>query len=386
MLATDGLDLRRDLQVIAQNEGIDRFGVAGAEPFPEVRVQIERRKQDGLAAGLQFTLEQPQISTDVTASFPWARSLLVAGRTYLPEAGHPGPPIAGMGRIARFAVGDAYVPLRRGLQKLADELNNRGWKAEVLCDDNRLVDRAAAVRAGLGWWGKNTMVLSPNLGPWMLFGSVVTDANLPHDQPMRRDCGTCQACLPACPTGALVAPGVLDATICLAALAQAPGVLPRNLRVPMGDRIYGCDDCIDACPPGARLAQQGSTSGNRIDLVDFLAASDRTILDRYQHMFIPERRPRYLRRNALVALGNSGTHDHLGILSGYVGHPDWLLRLHAAWAVGHIGGSASVSILNMARSFELHDQVIEEIDLTLKDHGVFGDLQPLLADDSISAR
>ena len=138
-----------------------------------------------------------------------------------------------------------------------------GHRAAVLCDDSRLVDRAAAVRAGVGWWGKSTMVLAPGHGPWLLLGSVVTDASLPPDTPMARDCGTCAACLPACPTGALVAPGVLDARRCLAALAQSPGAIPREFRRAMGDRLYGCDDCLEACPPGqrARLAARRRRRG-----------------------------------------------------------------------------------------------------------------------------
>ncbi len=356
-------ELRRRLQAMAGEWGIDRLGVADAAPFPEVRKAIEDRKRTGRAAGLQFTFERPEISTSIKETHPWAKSLVVAGRAYLPEAGHPGEPRPGHGRIARFAVGDAYASLRCGLNEIADELRSLGWQAEVMCDDNRLVDRAAAVRAGIGWWGKNTMVLAPQVGPWMLLGSVVTDAPLPFDQPMQRDCGACEACLPACPTGALVAPGVLDARLCLAAIAQGPGVIPRPFRELMGDRLYGCDACLEACPPGGRLLQSRSSADNRVDLVGFLAAADWTILDEYGHLFIPKRRTRYLRRNALVALGNSG--GHLGVLSGYLGHPDWLLRLHAAWALARMGGTAARASLQAARSIELNPAVIDELVLAL---------------------
>src|SRR5207237_9752457 len=153
------------------------------------------------------------------------------------------------GVVARDARSDHYGALRAASGVLADELRAEGWKARVLCDDNALVDREAAFRAGLGWYGKNTNLLLPGRGSWFVLGSVVTDAPLEASAtPVADGCGSCQRCLPACPTGALVAPGVLDARRCLAHLVQAPGSFPVELRAALGDRLYGCDDCQDACP------------------------------------------------------------------------------------------------------------------------------------------
>ena len=209
--------------------------------------------------------------------------------------------------MARFATANHYDPLRTGLAALAGVLEVAGFRTEIRCDDSRLVDRAAAVRAGVGWWGKSTMVLAPGHGPWLLLGSVVTDAVLPADSPMVRTCGTCEACLPACPTGALVAPGVLDARRCLAALAQSPGTIPREFRRAWGDRLYGCDECLEACPPGRQgLAGGSGPGGGRVDLAEVLGSDDASLLRRFGHFYLPGRDARYLRRNALVALGNSG--------------------------------------------------------------------------------
>ncbi|HEU4751140.1 MAG TPA: hypothetical protein VFT54_08795, partial [Acidimicrobiia bacterium] len=189
--------LRHRLDQIARAAGLDLLGIAGADPFPIVYDELKNRQTNGRASGLGFTYVDPEIATTPRASFPWARSLVVGARSYLPRAGSP---TTGddQGRVARVAVDDAYEPLRQGLEAVAANLRNQGYRAEVLCDDRRLVDRAAAVRAGLGWWGKNTLVLSPGFGPWLLFGSVVTDAHLDPDRPMGRDCGSCEACLPAC--------------------------------------------------------------------------------------------------------------------------------------------------------------------------------------------
>lgn len=335
-----------EVQRVGTDAGLHRLGVCGVEPFREERETLVQRKAAGLSARLAFTYSRPDTATDIRASFAWAERLVVAGRSYLPEAGDPGPGLPGTGRIARFAVADAYVPLRAGLAAVADYLTAAGYRAEVLSDDSRLMDRAAAVRAGVGWWGKNSMVLAPGVGPWMLLGSVVTDAPLPRSQPMRRDCGSCQACLPACPTGALVAPGVLDARRCLAAWAQAPGSIPPEYREAMGDRLYGCDDCIDACPPGGRLREASkSRPGGRVDLAELLALSDAELLARFGHWYLPGRSPRVIRRNALVALGNVGTRRHLPLLAGYLGHPDPLLREHAEWAIRKVASKEEADAL-----------------------------------------
>lgn len=326
---------------VATDAGLDRFGAASADPFVHERDVIDRRKADGLHGGLTFTYTRPERSTDVRASLPWVRTLLVAGRAYLPEAGTPGPARPGTGRIARFSVEDSYAPLRAGLEAVAAVLRDAGFEAELLVDDNRLVDRAAAVRAGVGWWGKNTMALAPGQGPWMLLGTVATDAEVAHSEPMARDCGTCEACLPACPTGALVAPGVLDARLCLAAIAQLPGPIPEDLREPMGDRIYGCDDCLDACPPGARLASEAVEERGRVDLKWLLEAADEELMAEFSRFYLPRRQPTVLRRNALVAAGNSGVVALVHVIEGYLTHQDPVLAEHARWAVEKLRSRAS---------------------------------------------
>ena len=344
--------------------GLERMGVCSAHSFADTRLQIRSRREQGMSARLGFTFSDPDTSTDIRQSIPWAERLVVGLRSYLPGAGNPGERVAGRGRVARFAVTDSYQPLRAGLEAVAAELIEAGYRAEALADDSRLVDRAAAVRAGVGWWGKSTMVLAPGVGPWFLIGSVVTDAKLPTSAPMERTCGTCRACLPACPTGALVAPGVLDARLCLAAIAQSPGVIRRDLRVYMEDRIYGCDECLAVCPPGTRLLDRSVSHRGSVDLRRLLASTDQELLDTFSHFYLPARRPRILRRNALVALGNTGAADHLPMVAGYLGNPDWLLRLHAVWSVQRLGARLSLpragAFLRHAASRERTPEVREE--------------------------
>jgi epoxyqueuosine reductase len=360
------VELLELVRCAAEDAGLYRIGVADAAAFPEVRAELERRVADGRSGLLRFTFADPKRSSDVRRSLPWARRLIVAVWAYLPDAGSPGPPRPGAGRVARFATEDHYRGLRAGLEAVAGVVRSAGWRAVTLADDNRLVDRAAAVRAGVGWWGKNAQVLTPGPGPWTLLGSVVTDAELPVSPAMRRDCGTCAACLPACPTGALIAPGILDARACLAHWAQAPGIIPRPLRRAMGDRLYGCDDCLEACPPGRRVLGAATAQAGRVDLIEMLGADDRTLRRRCAHWYVPRNDVRHLRRNALVALGNAGGRDAAAVAAGYAGHPDWLLRLHAVWALGELGQGTGRAALRAAARREAHPEVRAEIDSTLE--------------------
>jgi epoxyqueuosine reductase len=209
------------------------------------------------------------------------------------------------------------------------------------------------------------MVLAPGVGPWVLLGTVVTDARLPVTDPTPRTCGSCSACLPACPTGALVAPGVLDARRCLAAVAQQPGAIPRQYRKALGDRLYGCDDCLEACPPGSRLLVSSGERRGRVDLAAVLDADDAAIRADLGHWYLPKADPVTVRRNALVALGNTGGGEAVPLLARFLGHRRPVLRLHAAWALGAIGSAAARSALRSALADERHPDVRNEIDVAL---------------------
>jgi epoxyqueuosine reductase len=336
--------------------------VCDVEPFDSVRSALDERRSAGRAGGLGFTFADPATATDVRRSFPWANRLVVAGMAYLPGAGSPGE-AAESARVARFAVDDAYVPLRSALELIVGRLESNGYRGVVLVDDARLVDRAAAVRAGLGWWGKNTMVLAPGQGPWMLFGSVVTDALLDVSPAMERGCGTCDACLPACPTGALVAPGVLDARRCLAAVLQSPGIIPAHLRGAVGDRLYGCDDCLDACPPGFRLLESSSRLRGRHQLGRVLSAPDDELAAAFGHFYLARAEVDMVRRNALVVAGNVGGADLVPEVVGYLGHPDPVLRAHAVWATRRLGPGWIEDLLSSLGEVETDQRVLDEINL-----------------------
>ncbi|MDJ0924769.1 MAG: tRNA epoxyqueuosine(34) reductase QueG [Acidimicrobiia bacterium] len=376
------MDYQEQLHQLALESGCAGFGVTAATAFAGVAETLAERSDSGMAGKLRFTYTDPERAADVRRSFPWARRLIVLSWSYLPEAGNPGPPGPRSGRVARFATQDHYEGLRHALDVISRRLRSDGWQAEVVVDDNRLVDRAAAVRAGVGWWGKSAMILDPRHGPWLLIGSVVTDAPVETTPQMARDCGTCDACIPACPTDAILAPGVLDASRCIAHWTQVAGVIPRSMRAPMGDRVYGCDECLDACPPGGKLVATAARQDGRVDLHALLAADDASLLESYSHFYIPRRKPRFLRRNALVALGNAtaaarsnGTAEAHGlgatmtVLAEYLQGSDEICRIHAAWALGRTGDPAAPRLLQSQLAVETSAAVTEEIRLALADLG-----------------
>jgi epoxyqueuosine reductase len=331
------------LRAAGRGAGLDVVEVASAEPFVDVRRTLEQRKADGLHGGMSFTYRQPARSTDPEAALRDASALVVGARSYLMDdhVDAPRGPLAG--RVARYAWDDHYAHLKTGLKAVAAVLKEHGWRARVLADDNAMVDRAAAHRAGIGWWGKSANLLLPGLGSWYVLGCVVTDAPVPSTAaPVADQCGPCRRCLDGCPTGAIVAPGVVDARRCLSWLLQAEGSFPRQHRDDLGDRIYGCDECQEVCPPNRR-APQRAPSGQEApwaDLVPLLDPDDAVVLARAGRWYIPQRDVRYVRRNALVVLGNVGDPDDptvVDLLSRHLAHEDPLLRGHAVWAARRLG-------------------------------------------------
>lgn len=338
-----------DLVALGRAQGLDAVGVTPVELFGTTRRHLERRRAAGLHGGMRFTYLRPERSCDPGAALPGARALVVAARSYRRAVAGPARPrdaTRPQGRVARYAWADHYGELRTALTAVARELRSAGWRARVLADDNALVDREAAYRAGLGWYGKNANLLLSGEGSWFVLGSVVTDAPLARTGERVVDgCGACTRCLDGCPTGAIVAPGVVDARRCLAWLLQDDGAFPREHRVALGDRIYGCDDCQEVCPPNRRVdrsvpAATVDGADATVDLLDLIAATDDELLDRHGRWYVPRRQARYLRRNALVVLANVADPADARVaatLRATLEAPDGLVRAHAVWAARRLG-------------------------------------------------
>ncbi len=334
-----------ELARLTEPFGITHTGVAPAGVLTRARVAIDDRLQRGLTDGMQFTFRNPTRSTDPQRAVPDAKAVFVAARPYL--LADVDRPQGAQARVARYAWADHYAPLRSALRTVARRLRADGFRAVAFVDDNSLVDREVAHLAGIGWFGKNANLLLPGAGSWFVLGSVVTTAPLPlQSQPVADGCGACRRCIDACPTGAIIEPGVVDAARCLAWVLQKPGSIPIELRELVGDRIYGCDDCQEVCPPTVRFGPTNRATAPAgksrawMSVLALLRGSDAELLAQWSPWYLADRDPRWIRRNALVVLGNVGDAadgDVQDAVREYLGHDDPLLREHAEWAARRLG-------------------------------------------------
>jgi len=322
--------------------GLHRVGITSAKVLQRARMALTERKSLGLHNEMQFTYRNPARSTDPTSTMASARSIIVGARSYATEM--PPSPNEVSARVARYMWVDYYELLKQGLQKIAVQLKDDGWRAIVLADDNSIVDREVAYQAGLGWYGKNANLLIEGAGSYFVLGSVITDAPLGPIATLVEDgCGSCRRCLDNCPTQEIIAPGVVDARKCLAWLLQKPGIFDHAYRVALGDRLYGCDDCQEVCPPTVRRAivdNSGVKPRAWVDVMSILTSDDQTLLANFKSWYISDRDPKWLRRNALIILGNIGDSTDgatQNILKRYLVDSDSVLRAHAVWAVARLG-------------------------------------------------
>jgi epoxyqueuosine reductase len=324
-----------ELSRIAEELGIDVVGAAPVSAYEETERHIRERRARGLFADMRFTMARPDVSCHPETLLEGARTVVSAALCYWRDAGDTPPR---HGRLPRYTWYDAYSELREKLDALGGRL---GGAYRVLVDANQHVDREAAARSGVGFYGKNTMLITRRFGSWVVLGTLVTEAELDPTPPLDADCGSCTLCIEACPTGALDEPGVLNANRCLSYWTQSADAIPEPYRVELSSQVYGCDICQDVCPwnRGIEKRRVGAAppagAEPHVSLVDWLEASDEELAARYDRLFVPRNDPRYLRRNALVALGNTGGEPDLA--RGYAESDDELLREHAEWALERLG-------------------------------------------------
>jgi epoxyqueuosine reductase len=322
-----------ELSRLAGDLGLDAIGAAPAEPYRETERHIRERRARGLFARMRFTMAQPQVSCHPETLLPDARTVISAALSYYV----PGPDRRpGEGRLPRYTWTNRYAELRGKLEVLGERL---GGSYRVLVDENQHVDREGAARAGVGFYGKNTLLITRRHGSWVVLGTLVTDIEIEAGQPLPLDCGSCTRCIDACPTDALDEPGVLDSTRCLSYWSQAPGSVPDAFREPMGTQVYGCDICQDVCPwnRGVEKRRGGEPlppqAQPHVSLLEWLQSGDDELRTKYERLYFPRNDPRYLRRNALIAAGNSGETALAPAVAEWAETEDELLREHAEWAL-----------------------------------------------------
>jgi epoxyqueuosine reductase len=325
-----------ELAQLGEELGLDAVGAAPAAAYSETERHIRERNERGLFAGMRFTMAQPEVSCHPETLLPGARTVVSAALCYYAPALEAEP---GQGTLSRYTWSDHYEELREKLDALGRRLVG---SYRVLVDANQHVDREAAFRAGLGFYGKNTLLITPRHGSWVVLGTLVTDVELEASAPLGTDCGSCRLCIDACPTNALDEPGTVDATRCLSYWTQAPEPIPHEYREALGGSLYGCDICQDVCPWNRgvekRRAGEQPPAGAEptISLVEWLEADGAALVERYDRLYVPRNDPRYLRRNALVAAGNVGGAEHRPLLERYAAAEDELLREQAEWSLARL--------------------------------------------------
>ncbi|MEO8971750.1 MAG: tRNA epoxyqueuosine(34) reductase QueG [Ktedonobacteraceae bacterium] len=385
--------------------GFDSVRITSADAFPEAEGIIKERIDQGLMDGLPwFTAERSEVSCNPDALLPGAQSIITLAMVYLteqPEQSEQHNDNGPRGRISRYAWGDDYHEIIKSkLYRYAEWLRDYSRdetgdtvETRVFVDTGRMVDRAVAQRAGLGWYGKNTNILTKEWGSWVFLAEIVTNLPLQADTSIKTSCGSCEICLHACPTSALPAAYVLDTPRCISFLTiELRGSIPIELRPLMGNLIFGCDICQEVCPVN-NIAEKrlgvGSQStpattgakpvtfhpraefrpredvGSSPELIPLLSLTEEQFRERFRRSPIRRTKRRGLLRNVCVALGNSGDPQAIPALSLALHDSEPLIRGHAAWALGRIGGEQAHHALDAALSEEQDAEARKEFEYAL---------------------
>ena len=326
----------------ALDAGFDEARIAAAKA-PPVLAHFRRWVGAGTTGGMDYLTDQTDRRSDVTVAFPWARSVVVAALQY--DTPHPystaAPPDAAW--IARYAWGDDYHEIVRARLEALRAALGRAFgvlESRAYVDTGPVAEKAYAVAAGVGAYGKNTCVLNQRLGSWFFIGVLITDLDLAPDAPTTDICGSCRACLDACPTQAFPEPYVLDARRCISYLTiEVKDTIDPALRGSMGRQVFGCDICQDVCPWNRKRAVSGGTSfeprpGNVAPSFEELARlSPEAFKERFKKNPMKRSKRRGLLRNVAVAIGNTGSSEHEGLLEELAGDEDPIVREHAAWGL-----------------------------------------------------
>ena len=336
--------MKTELVAFAENLGFDLCRIAPASAPPHA-AEFRAWLDDGRAGEMSWLERNKDRRTDPQAALPGAKSVVVLAMNYWQEDVPPHPQSAicnpqSPGRIARYAWGDDYHDvIEKKLRAIDEWLRARGGSQRCYVDTGPVLERDFAALAGAGWHGKSTMLIHPKLGTWFFLAEVLTTLNFAPDAPMPDHCGRCTRCIEACPTAAITAPHQLDARRCISYLTiELKGSIPLEFRAAIGDRIYGCDACLDACPWNrfARASRETAFATREFvhgwTLRDFLALDDDAFRALFRKSPIKRIKRRGFLRNVCVALGNVGTLDDLPALETAARDPEPLIAEHAAWA------------------------------------------------------
>ena len=372
-------DLTNWVKKTAYGLGFDLVNITYAKEFTEDKNRALDRLNQGYMDGLPwYTASRVKRGADPQILLPGARSIISLGINYFQPTRYSKQRLNenNTGRIANYAQGKDYQKLiKKRMRSFVVEMSSmlgKEFSAKWYVDDGPMLDRATANRSGLGWFGKNTNILSPGIGSWTFLGQIITDLDLQADVPLKKSCGTCIQCIKACPTGAIVGPYVLDNTKCISfQTIENKGPIPREIRPQMKNWIFGCDICQEVCPVNNIAATTSEPAFQRssldnINLLDVLRLDEERFKNKFSGTPIMRTKLSGLKRNACIALGNSRDKSSVSELSKCLVEDLQLVRGHAAWALGQIGGLNVLNILKEASFHETDKWDLEEITLAIQ--------------------
>ncbi len=372
--ALDLGEIKRGAVEAARSLGAADVRVTEAFADVESRERMRSAFERGDFATWRYDESYARRAADPRELLANARSVVCIAVPYATAA----PPRRALrGRVSNYAWSlDYHRRMRSLLAEVARGIDEAAGApvTAIACDTKPLAERAFAARAGLGWIGKHTNLISPELGSFVFLGEIVTTLELPADAVLRKNCGSCARCIDACPTRALRGDYTIDATLCISDLTQRTDAIPRAMRPLIGEWIWGCDLCQTSCPPTQNAGHRGGESDGALDeeaaapsLVQLLRLRSGEFKRRFEKTAMGWRGAAVLRRNAAVALGNALDRSAVGTLALALDEdPHPMVRGHAAWALGRIGSPSALSALRARYEVEADDGVREEIRAALE--------------------
>jgi epoxyqueuosine reductase len=368
----NGSELKEKLIEKAKELQIDKIGFASADPFLELKERLREQQELGFASG--FEEKDITLRTHPEKLMPMVKTIIAIASAYPAKLSNPPKSISGhyRGIFCRASWGtDYHRVLKQKLDGLANYLHSLIPNAtiESMVDTGALSDRAVAQRAGIGWSGKNTSIITEEFGSWVYLGEMLVDVYIPPDEPIEDGCGECTLCMSACPTGALVEPGRLNAQSCIAYLTQTKTMVPKKYRDKIGNRLYGCDTCQTVCPKNKmrhfdhQQAFKPNVEKVKPLLKPILKLTNRQFKEQYGEMSGSWRGKNPIQRNAIIALAHFKDESAVPDLAAMLQQDARsVIRGTIAWALGKIGGKLAVQSLQHARITEEDEMVISEIE------------------------
>jgi epoxyqueuosine reductase len=336
-------EVKEALVEFARSLDFDSCRVAACSPPPHAD-EFDDWLKEGAHGAMEYMARGDEKRRDPQKILPGAKSVVVLALNYFQAKEARRSESVATGRIARYAWGDDYHNvIEAKLDKIDIFLREFGGQQKCYVDTGPILERDHAAQAGIGWHGKSTMLIDEKLGTWFFLAEIFTTLELPPDEPARDRCGTCERCITACPTGAITAPHKLDARRCISYLTiELKSSIPLELRSLIGDRIFGCDDCLDACPWNrfAKVSRETAFAARKsttaFSLRDYLALNETEFRNLFRNSPIKRIKRRGFLRNVCVALGNVGTSEDLPALRDAALDSEPLVAEHANWAIEQI--------------------------------------------------